>query len=102
MAPDGFADTSFICQPDPATPTIAVTAPPAGMTAVGGYSFYQCEMNAVAVKADPTASFAALPDASFVQRPASSARDRAATEAALRAYGANARLAGKGSVRAAH
>jgi hypothetical protein len=102
LAPDGFADTGFTCRLDPATATIAVTAPPAGMTAVGGYRFNQCEINAVVVKADPAASFAALPDASLVQRLAGSARDRAATEAALRARGTNARLAGERSVRAAH
>jgi len=85
IAPGGFADTVFTCRLDPAIATIAVTTPPAGMTAVGGYRLYQREMNAVVVNADPAASIAELPHASLVQRLADSGCDRAASEASIAA-----------------
>ncbi len=93
-APDGFVDTGFACRLDRATGTLTVTAPPAGITAVGGYRFRQRAIDAEVAAADPAAIIAALPDALLGQRLAGSARDPAATAAALRVRGANALLAG--------
>jgi hypothetical protein len=96
IAPDaaGFVDTGFACRLDRDTGTLVLTAPPAGITAMGGYRFRQRAVDAVVADADPGAVIAALPDASLGQRLAGSARDRAATAAELQARGVNSLIAG--------
>ncbi len=91
---DGFVDTGFACRLERDTGTLAVTGPPAGITAIGGYRFRQREIDAVVAGADPAAIIAALPDALLGQRLAGSARDRAATAAELQARGVNPLIAG--------
>jgi hypothetical protein len=94
IAPDSFVDTGYACRLDRATGTIAITAPLAGITAVGGYRFHQHAIDAAVAAADPAAIIAALPDALLGQRLAGSARDPASTAATLRARGAHALLVG--------
>ncbi len=94
IVPDGFVDTGFACRLERATGTLAITGPPAGITAVGFYRFRQREVDAVVAGADPVAVIAALPDAHLGQRLAGSARDRAATAAELQARGVNSLIAG--------
>jgi hypothetical protein len=91
-APNGFADTGFACRIEPETGTLVLTAPPAGITAIGFYRFRQREVDAAVAAADPGAVVVALPDALLSQRLAGSAR--AATAAELQARGFNALIAG--------
>ena len=78
-----------------ATPArLSLTAPPAGITAVGGYRFRQREVDAAVAAADPAAVIVALPDALLGQRLAGSARDSAAIAAELQARGVNPLIAG--------
>ena len=93
-APDGIVDTGFPCRLDPATRTLALTGPPAGITAVGFYRFREREIDAVVAAADPAAVVAALPDAALGHRLAGSAREQAATAAELQARGVNSLIAG--------
>ena len=94
IALDGFIDTGFPCRLDRAAGTLALTGPPAGITAVGFYRFRQREIDAALADADPAAIIAALPDAALGHRLAGSARDPAATAAKLQARGVNALIAG--------
>ena len=90
--PDGYRDTGFACRLEPATGTLVLTAPPAGIAAVGYYRFRQHEVYAAVAAADPAVVVAALPDALLGQRLAASAKP--ATAAELQARGVNALIAG--------
>ena len=91
-APDGFRDTGYACRLDRTTDTLALTAPPAGITTVGYYRFRQREVDAAVAAADPAAVVVALPDALLGQRLAGSAKPATASE--LQARGVNALIAG--------
>ena len=93
FAPDGFRDTGFACRVEHDT-TLVLTAPPAGIAAVGYYRFRQSEVDAAVAEADPAAVIVALPDAQLGQRLAGSAREAGATAAGLQARGVNALIAG--------
>ena len=71
-----------------------LTAPPAGITAMGSYRFRQSAVDDMVAAVDPAAVIVALPDALLGQSLAGSARDGAAISAALAARGANALIAG--------
>jgi len=94
VAPDGFLDTGYACKIAREAGTLALTAPPAGMTATGFYRFRQSEVDAVVAAADPAAVIVALPDGLLGQRLAGRAADSAAITAELEAYGVNALIAG--------
>jgi hypothetical protein len=94
FAPDGFLDTGYACKIAREAGTFALTAPPAGITAVAFYRFRQSEIDAVVATADPAAVIVALPDAYLGQRLAGRARDGAAITAELEANGVNALVAG--------
>jgi hypothetical protein len=94
FAADGFLDTGYACKIAREAGTFALTAPPAGVTAMGFYRFRQSEIDAVVATADPAAVIVALPDAYLGQRLAGRARDGAAITAELEANGVNALVAG--------
>jgi hypothetical protein len=96
LQPDiaGYIDTGFPCGLDRDARTLVITAPPAGMTVVGGYRFRQRDVDAVVTQADPGATIVAVPDADLGQRLAGTAADRAALGAELQARGANPLLSG--------
>ena len=94
FAPDGFVDTGYVCKISREAGTFMLTAPPAGITAMGFYRFRQSEVDAVVATADPSAVIVALPDAQLGQRLAGRARGGEAITAELEAYGVNALIAG--------
>ena len=91
-ATDGSIDTGFTCAID--GDALSITAPPAGITAVGGYRFRQNDVDWLVAKADLRAKIAALPDAMLGQRFAGTAPDPAVSEAQLQAHGVNPLIAG--------
>ena len=90
--PDGYRDTGIACRLEPATGSLVLTAPPAGIAAVGYYRFRQHEVYEAVAAADPAVVVAALPDGLLGQRLAASAKP--ATAAELQARGVNALIAG--------
>ncbi len=89
---DGYRDTGFACWLAPETGTLDLTAPPAGIAAVGYYRFRQHEVYAAVADVDPAVVVAALPDGLLGQRLAASAKPATASE--LQARGVNALIAG--------
>jgi hypothetical protein len=85
----GFIDTGFPCRLDQEARALRVTAPPAGMTVMGGYRFRQSDVDAVVAQTDPEATLIAVPDADLGQRLAGTAADRSALCADLRTRGVN-------------
>jgi hypothetical protein len=94
VAPDGFADTGFACRLDRDTGTLTVTAPPAGLTAIGGYRFRQNDVDRLVTEAAMDASVVAIPDALLGQRLAGNSSDRARTSVELQVRGVNPLIAG--------
>lgn len=92
--PDAFLDTGYACKVNYDTGTLAITAPPAGIVAMGFYRFRQSKVDAAIAAADPAAVVVALPDIHLGQRLAGHASDGAALAAELEAYGVNALIAG--------
>jgi hypothetical protein len=90
----GFVDAGLACRLDRDRQTLTLTAPPAGITGIGGYRFRQAEVDAQVAGIDPAATIVALPDAMLGQRLAGSAGDRDGMVAALRARGVNPLIAG--------
>jgi len=90
----GYIDTGFPCRTNPETGTLQVTAPPAGMTVVGGYRFRQPDVDAVVAQADPDATIVAVPDGDLGQRLAGAATDRRALRDDLQARGINPLISG--------
>jgi hypothetical protein len=86
----GFVDTRYACRYDRSNETLTITAPPAGITAVGGYRFRQNDVDWLVAKADLRATIVALPQAMLGQRLAGSSPDPAVTEVSLRSAGVNA------------
>ena len=97
----GFVDTGFPCRSDPVARTLQVTAPPAGMTVVGGCRFRQSDVDAVVAQADPDATIIAVPDGDLGQRFAGSAPDRKALCADLQERGVNPLISGAFRLRGA-
>jgi hypothetical protein len=97
----GYIDTGFPCRLGPEARALHVTAPPAGMTAVGGYRFRQSVVDAVIAQADPEATIIAVPDGDLGQRLAGAAGDRPALCADLRARGVNPLIGGAFNARGA-
>jgi hypothetical protein len=92
LAPDGFIDTGFTCATE--GDALAVTGPPAGITAVGGYRFDQHALDALVAEADPAATLMAVPDGLLGQRLAGRSTYPQALTAALQARGANPLITG--------
>jgi AMP-binding enzyme len=91
VAPDkqGFVDTGYPCRRDRVTDTLAVTGPPSGITAIGGYRFRQRDVDMAVARLDAAATIVALPEALLGQRLAGGAPDRNAIVSELQAQGAN-------------
>jgi hypothetical protein len=90
----GFVDTGYACRHDRDSHTLTLTAPPAGITGIGGYRFRQADIDTLVAKADSAATIIAVPDAMLGQRLAGSAGDRAAIAAELHMRGVNPLIAG--------
>lgn len=90
----GFVDTGMACRLDRDSQTLTLTAPPAGMTGIGGYRFSQSAVDLAVASVDPAATIVALPDAVLGQRLAGNAKDRDAVIAALQSRGLNPLIAG--------
>ena len=67
-APDaaGFVDTGFFCRDERAG--LTVTAPPAGIAAIGGYRVSRPALEAEVAAADPKATILPIPDALLGER----------------------------------
>jgi hypothetical protein len=89
----GFVDTGFTCRLDHDSQTVAVTGPPGGIAAVGGYRFRALEVEAEVGNAEPSAIVTALPGGVLALRLAGSAPDNAAVRAQLAENGVNPLIA---------
>jgi hypothetical protein len=85
----GYVDTGFACSVDRHARTLIVTAPPPGITAIGGYRFPLKDVDELVAQTDPDATIVTLPDADLGQRFAGSTPDRADLLAKLKARGVN-------------
>lgn len=90
----GFLETGFPCRPGVDTRSLTITAPPAGVTTVGGYRFRQRDVDASVTQADPTATIVAVPDGDLGQRLAGSAGNPTVLRTALQAQGFNPLISG--------
>jgi hypothetical protein len=90
----GFADTGYPCRFDRDSSTFVVTAPPGGVTSIGGYRLLQTAVDAAVAGIDSAATIVALPDAVLGQRLAGSADGRDAVIKQAQARGLNALIAG--------
>ncbi|HEY2426096.1 MAG TPA: class I adenylate-forming enzyme family protein [Pseudolabrys sp.] len=70
----GYVDTGFACRVD--ARGLVVTAPPAGITVIGGYPFHLNRVDELIAGIDRDATIVALPDADLGQRFAGRAVDR--------------------------
>jgi hypothetical protein len=86
---DGLADTGFPCVVDPATGTLTLSGPPAGIVGVGGYRFAAQALGTLAAEVVPDGRIMPQPDALAGQRLAGSAPDAVRTREALAARGVN-------------
>lgn len=86
----GFADTGYPCRFDRDSSIFVVTAPPGGVTSIGGYRLHQVAVDAAVAGIDSAATIVALPDAVLGQRLAGSAEARDAVITAAQARGFNA------------
>lgn len=82
-------DTGYPCRVDPGDDTLIVTAPPAGLVAVGGYRFALHELQHMVRGIDRNGVLAALPHALSVHRLAGHTANPAAMRAMLLTMGAN-------------
>ena len=89
IGPGGVVDTGYMCRVDPQTEGLVVTAPPAGIAAVGGYRFALRNLQDVVGRVDGKAKLVALPDPLIGQRLIGNTADRNAMQAALNAVGLN-------------
>jgi hypothetical protein len=91
--PGGFVDTGYSCRIDRANGTLAVTAPPPGVVAIGGYHFLQSELTRLVKRANGGAYVTALPDTLTGHRLAGIAGAPGDVHSRLRELGANPLLA---------
>jgi hypothetical protein len=84
-----FADTGFACRFD--NNTLIVTAPPGGVTSVGGYRLHQGAVDTAVAGIDSGATIVALPDAILGQRLAGSPSEAVLSK--IQARGLNALIA---------
>jgi hypothetical protein len=90
----GFTDTGFPCRFDRDSSIFVVTAPPGGITSIGGYRLHQVAVDAAVAGIDSAATIVALPDAILGQRLAGSTNGRDAVIKEAQARGFNALIAG--------
>jgi hypothetical protein len=88
----GYVDTGWTCRFD--ARGLIVTAPPPGVTVIGGYPFHLNRLDEFVAESDPDATIVALPDADLGQRFAGTAVDRADLLAKLKLRGVNPLISG--------
>ncbi|WP_416193983.1 AMP-binding protein [Nitrobacter sp. TKz-YC01] len=84
-----YVDTGYAARIDRASGAIAITAPPAGVMAVGGYRFPAQDLQEWARRLGPNAMLTALPDRLSGHRLAGRAGDNARAREALKELGLN-------------
>ena len=89
QAPRDFVDTEYAARLDRATGAIAITAPPSGIMAVGGYRFLAQDLQEWGKRLGPGALLTALPDRLSGHRLAGRAQDNARARDALSELGLN-------------
>jgi hypothetical protein len=87
--PRDFVDTEYAARIDRATGTIAITAPPSGIMAVGGYRFLASDLQEWGRRLGQGALLTALPDRLSGHRLAGRAQDNARAREALSGLGLN-------------
>jgi hypothetical protein len=89
QAPRDFVDTEYAARLDRATGAIAITAPPSGVIAVGGYRFLALDLQEWGKRLGQGALLTALPDRLSGHRLAGRAADNARARDALSELGLN-------------
>jgi hypothetical protein len=87
--PRDFVDTGYAARLERSTGAICITAPPAGVMAVGGYRFLSQDLQAWAKRLGQGALLTALPDRLSGHRLAGRAQDNARAREALAELGLN-------------
>ncbi|HET9716482.1 MAG TPA: class I adenylate-forming enzyme family protein [Pseudolabrys sp.] len=85
-----WVETGFVCQLNRATQTLAITAPPSGTVAVGGYCFFQQELEESICSIEPDATIVSLPDNDLGHRLAGTSEHPERLIAGLQSRGVNA------------
>jgi len=91
--PRDYVDTEYAARLDRATGAIAITAPPAGVMAVGGYRFLAQDLQEWSRRLGPGTLLTALPDRLSGHRLAGRALDNARAREALTELGLNPLMA---------
>jgi hypothetical protein len=91
--PRDYVDTEYAARLDRATGAIAITAPPAGVMAVGGYRFLAQDLQEWSRRLGPGTLLTALPDRLSGHRLAGRALDNARAREALAELGLNPLMA---------
>jgi hypothetical protein len=89
QAPRDYVDTDYAARLDRATGAIAITAPPSGIMAVGGYRFLSADLQEWGRRLGQGALLTALPDRLSGHRLAGRAQDNARAREALSELGLN-------------
>jgi hypothetical protein len=89
QAPRDFVDTEYVARLERATGAIAITAPPPGIMAVGGYRFLAQDLQEWGKRLGQGALLTALPDRLSGHRLAGRAQDNARARDALSELGLN-------------
>jgi hypothetical protein len=89
LAPPDYVDTGYAARIDRTTGGIAITAPPSGVLAVGGYRFLADDLQEWARRLGENAMLTALPDRLSGHRLAGRAGDNARAREALTELGLN-------------
>lgn len=89
VSDSGHIDTGYSCRSVPDEDALIVTAPPAGLIAVGGYRFVMHDLQALVRMTDDSGVLAALPHAVTGHRLAGNAADPATMRNMLNQIGAN-------------
>jgi acyl-CoA synthetase (AMP-forming)/AMP-acid ligase II len=89
QAPRDFVDTEYAARLDRATGAIAITAPPSGIMAVGGYRFLAQDLQEWGKRLGQGALLTALPDRLSGHRLAGRAQDNTRARKALSELGLN-------------
>ena len=89
LAPPDYVDTGYAARIDRATGGIAITAPPSGVLAVGGYRFLADDLQEWARRLGSNAMLTALPDRLSGHRLAGRTDDNARAREALAELGLN-------------
>jgi len=89
LSPRDYVDTGYVARLDDSTGAICITAPPAGILAVGGYRFLSNDLREWARRLGPDALLTALPDRVSGHRLVGHARDNTRAREALSEQGLN-------------